>query len=791
MSISSVIAQYGDPGWTGFRSRPDALTLPEGIAAMSENMRMAHGRLSLRRGLKRMATEISVGQVPLVVPFTLSADLTVNTGTELVVPFDCATSTAVVSLTRSVSTVTATVTAHGLATDARIRISGAAQAEYNGDFTITRTGVNTFTYPVAGFPATPATGTILMSVGAVVRDAYPALTRSGLTVTASVTAHGLTAGATVSVSGAGQSEYNGGFVITVPDANTISYTIPSGQPLTPASGTVLVNAGPIVRASYDGGIFASGIFSSPQSTETGFGQEWIVLVGTDACYLWRDGETLLTKTFPNDQVVGPDDDVRVLQAFDTLFILRSRPLSGEWVRQAVTSVTRSSTTGTIVFPVAHGLTTADRVAIEGAGEAGWNHEFDIDTVVDSVTVRFTVAHSPTTPATGTITARKVQAPMSWDGGSGDFIVVPGGSHATGATYATLRSCSIASYFNNQLVIAPTPAQDTILLSDVLDYNTYDPLNKSFRANAGSADRIVALHPFAERDILVFMRNSIYRAHIQLDGGGVSIDATSYIELLTGEVGCRARDTVVTAGPYIYFLADQGVYRMDLNYSDYKVRGTQIPLSDAITDQLEGINEDAVGTSCAAWFDNRYWLLLPMGDSDQPNTMFVWSALTNEWESRDTFPAGIERLLVSDYQRKRRLFGASRTGALFLLEEREDGDDVYDGGAVVTIAGRLLTRSYGGNDTGLKRWVRMLANTNMEAGASIGTRAIFDNPDYTLDLNGITTVAAEDYALKESIRWKSHSMQLEFSNEGLALWELRNAAVDVATDRPQEAGRTIQ
>lgn len=64
------------------------------------------------------------------------------------------------SLTRSGSTATATLTAHGFATNNSVYVSGADQSDYNGLFTITVTGVNTFTYTVANSPTTPATGTI-------------------------------------------------------------------------------------------------------------------------------------------------------------------------------------------------------------------------------------------------------------------------------------------------------------------------------------------------------------------------------------------------------------------------------------------------------------------------------------------------------------------------------------------------------------------------------------------------------------------------------------------------------
>jgi hypothetical protein len=68
----------------------------------------------------------------------------------------------VTSITRSGSIATLTSTTnHGLVTGDEIVISGATQTEYNGTFTVTKTGNTTFTYTVTGTPATPATGTIL------------------------------------------------------------------------------------------------------------------------------------------------------------------------------------------------------------------------------------------------------------------------------------------------------------------------------------------------------------------------------------------------------------------------------------------------------------------------------------------------------------------------------------------------------------------------------------------------------------------------------------------------------
>jgi hypothetical protein len=62
----------------------------------------------------------------------------------------------------TVSTMTVTIAGHGYSTGNVILISGANQSDYNGQWTITVTGVNTFIYVLLNLitPTTPATGTI-------------------------------------------------------------------------------------------------------------------------------------------------------------------------------------------------------------------------------------------------------------------------------------------------------------------------------------------------------------------------------------------------------------------------------------------------------------------------------------------------------------------------------------------------------------------------------------------------------------------------------------------------------
>lgn len=684
----------GDVGWMGFRSRPDPLTLPDGVAAVADNMRFVRGRAEVRRGIKRLADDVSPASAPVEVPFALGADV------------------VVASLARTGGTATCNTTgAHGFVTGDQVNIRGASPAAYNGDFSVTKVDVDTFTFALAGTDS--------------------------------------------------------------------------------ATGTILANRGPVVRDAYTGGIFAGCMFSSPASSVTGNGDEWLILFGSDRAWLWRDGESSVAKTFPSGDVIEVEDEVEVLQCFDRILIFRSRALTGAYARKSCTIASAAGTA--TVTAVAHGLSSGDRVCVEGADQAAYNIEADI-TKTGADTFTFAVSHAPASPATGTITCRLVKAPLSWDGGSGNFVRVGGGSNAAGATYSTLRSGGVACYSNNQLLLATTPVKDTVLVSDVLDYNTFDPLLKAFRVNAGSDDYIVALHPFAEGDVLVLGRKSIYRAHIEIASDGQSINtATSFVELITNEVGCRAKGTVVTAGAFVYFLSDAGVYRLDSQYQDVKVRGVTMPLSDGVADIFEDVNEDAVHLSSAVWYDNRYWLTLPLGTADAPSAMLVWSALNNEWESLDAFPTGIHTLLVGEYGGRRRLFGVSRAGKLFLMEEREDGDDAADAEVteVVRIGGRLVSRRYNGGDMLGKRWLRVVAGVSLPAAGALDVGLNTYDLDNVMALGTVTNTgdAEEGYVVRLSARARGAAAEVTFANAADGRPVIRSAQVEVSGARPSRSGRT--
>lgn len=616
------------------------------------------------------------------------------------------------------------------------------------------------------------------------------ITRATATATATCTAHGFTSGDQINIRGATQTEYNGDFLITKINDNSFTYTV-SGTPETPATGTIVANKAPVVRDSYDGGLYAAGVFSSMNFDNA---NEYIVLAGGDAAYLWRDGAAIVTKTYPTSpaEKIEATDTVSIVQAFDRLYILReaSQAVAG-WGKQGITTggITVSSTTATVNL-TAHGYSAGMRVKIEGSNVAAFDgHEYDIQTVAtNSFTITVPSGTANDTTLTGR-TVRRVKPPIYWDGGTGQFVRAPGGVPAEGVTYTRMPSTGWASYINNRLCFAKD--KETVAISDVLDADLYDPFWNSFRVGAGGNDRIVAIHPWIEGRILVFCRKSIWLAYVNqfasTDGSGFEVDsAVSKLEILTNEIGCSARNTIVTAGQFVFFLSDAGIYRLDAQL-DLKLRGDTMPLSEPIADLFATVNQSRVEKSATAvWHDNRYLIALPLNSEplDGNQLVLCWNSLNNQWEYRDTYPsaAAVNQILIATYSNKRRVFSVPRSGNLYLLEEVDlANDDNAAGGGTSPVIGRIKTRRFDFGDMHSKRFLRTIADVVLPNNSSVTTKVNTINPDLveqTVNTLTNSTGVAEDYNMKSPVRYKAHSAEVIYETAG-GRPEIRSATLEAS------------
>jgi len=533
----------------------------------------------------------------------------------------------------------------------------------------------------------------------------------------------------------------------------------------------ILDANAKIRTSYSGGILASGVFSSPNYFDA---NEYIVLCGPSSAFLYRQDVANIEEinlSFPGasiQELLEQSDQATCIQAFNRFYLLREADatLPG-WGEVNTAGIVVSGTAATVNV-AAHGYSAGMRVRIENGDVAEFaGHEFD---VINPVTANaFTVAVPSGTFSSGGATVRRVKPPLWWDGSTTHFQKAEGGIPPAHATYKGMRSVGWAAYIGNRLWIPD--GRDTVAISDVLDPDLYDPFFQSFRANQGSNDYLVAVHPWVEGQALIFMRNSIWLANLadvsNANATEFTVDAAvSRITLLTDEIGCVARRSIVTAGQFVFFLSDSGVYRLDTQL-DLKLRANTQPLSDTISDQMEQINPTQVYKATAKWWANRYYLAVPIGDSAlNNNAMFIWNALNQQWESKDSYSVALDELIVADFNKQRRLHTAARSGTLFLLDENERGDDVpyaNTDDAYTPVDGLLQTRSYAFGTLDAKRIVRSKASVLLAPESSCALDAVtvdFDN-DFEVAALANTSDEAEDYTLKAPMRCKATSVDLRF------------------------------
>ena len=580
---------------------------------------------------------------------------------------------------------------------------------------------------------------------------------------------------------------------------------------------------PVVRSIYDGGVFASAVIRSPDSFNS---FEVVMLAAPSSAYVavlddsdefsekWGGGpilvqdgvnpdEVLITDTgddiistllpseltYPAGETIEPSDKVSLVQAYNRVYLLREADANRDgWQTKGIgTGITVSSTTATVNL-TGHGYAADQRVRIEGGAVAAFDgHEYLVAGVTDADNFTVTVPAGTANDTATTITVRRVKAPLYWDlDPTTDFVRSPAGVPAAGPSYRALPSVAWATYSNGRLIVPN--GRDGVLLSDWDDPNVYDPFFQSFRANKGSNDYIVAVHPWVEGSFLVFMRKSIWLATVNqfssTDGGAFAVDSPlSKLELLTDEVGCAARNSIQTAGQFVYFLSDSGVYRLDARL-DLKLRGDTRPLSDPISDQLESLNPAAMARATGVWFSNRYYLAVPQSDEQNPRAwLFSYSALNEQWETRDEYGFGIDNILIGTAGSQRRALTTSQAGTIFMIDELQAPDDAPNPSVVNDEwqTGRIRTRRYGMGQMHTKRFLRALSDVVLPEDAQIRVLANAYNPDARIELvPGKTNdgVGEEDYTLKQPIRRKAHYVELEFETvEGRP--EIRNVSIEAA------------
>lgn len=348
-------------------------------------------------------------------------------------------------------------------------------------------------------------------------------------------------------------------------------------------------------------------------------------------------------------------------------------------------------------------------------------------------------------------------PIVWAGGSTTLLM----DSSTGGMPNGIQGI----YIGNRGIIQS--ASDEISVSHYLD-QTHFELMDVFKINDGSNDSIVAIAPWVLNEFVVFMRNRMYYASTgagsYLDGAN-PVAADSYVKVLATDIGCVARGSVAQAAGGMMFLSDGGVYMLTPQAATTPegmragVMGE--PLSAPVDDIIQRINQTYVSKAVGIYFNNRYYLSIPIDGSTVNNAVLIFNFVNKQWESIDTHKVGmdISFMVTGLYNGKRRLFYVDKDYGIYLAEELLDGDqyddttlnntlpvylpfplyDPLDNNAFTRfpIDSKLITRSYNYGFSEDKRYSQVEIDLHTHAAAQIKTTIVAENPDSetVLDLYG--------------------------------------------------------
>lgn len=449
------------------------------------------------------------------------------------------------------------------------------------------------------------------------------------------------------------------------------------------------------------------------------GQDNIVLVFTDRLYLYNTETQLLSsaKMFPSQLINGStyyrgivDGGIcDVVQALNKLYIFRGQEEEDRYGT--------GGTSTTAALDITHGaVANGASVAVTATWIDGYTSTHPTYSVGDEVTIfNITDAQHETFNATYLVTSVngtsftfvytnntgasinaaqhvyacvvKVKPPLVWDESSTSLSVVPQksiyGNIQTQTGYTTadgsLPPSDFGFYFQNRIVCKFKDTQLAVsdILSPVVDFQI-----NNFIINQGGNDSIVGILPWVDNQFLVFMQKSIYVAFVEPTTYeiGATPGANSSITVVTTQVGCLARKSIASAGQFVFFLSAKGVHVITPQL-DLKLVGNTLPLSEPIDNFFDTVNYSAASKTVSSYYDNRFFMALPVNESSRPNSILVYNTLNQQWESVDTYPDGlyIDDYATCQYAQKRRQFiltkfsGNTSYGGIFLTEEYDGGD----------------------------------------------------------------------------------------------------------------------
>ena len=621
-----------------------------------------------------------------------------------------------------------------------------------------RKGISVF-----GSPITVGSTALTLPFTLYTNRTIASATRSVTIVTVTTTAaHGFTSNTLVSIVGLnGTLATSSNRLITSTGSTTFTFVMPGLTGSETYSGSGVAGA-PILDDTAINNVYGSCLFSDPASNNT----EYIALATNTKVRLIKISDASVTEiAYP--AAVALSEDVNLIQAFNYLFIFRNGLTALEWngnfaaptfalvdngaytqpaIFQAANNAVISSGIVTITA-TAHTVEVGDLVRISDKGTTGLNSLEQYLVYETTANTFLFKADAPNTSSPATVAVGKRQS------------IGLGFTHMPCPEYAIYHQRRLFMPFrflstgsSGSPTITARNVADEIIVSDILDQNTYDQIQNQFRIASGSADFTVALQPFAEDNLIVFNRNSIHL----ISGVGADL-GNSVVREITREVGCCSRKSIAQVGNKIMFLSDNGVYGIEFD-DLYNLRGVSVPLSEAINPTIEDIEPTLVTNAVGVYHNNRYYLAYTAKGQTANNKMMVYNFLNAGWESIDV--VNQQGWNIRDFVRAgaggiNSLYAITEFGGIHLIDSGTAAVDTLAlsvGGASTThsIEAELTTRQYTFGTMDRKKFnayeIHMESSPQMESNLAISLET--ENLDGTEEYGNLGLVdSGEDESFR--------------------------------------------
>lgn len=203
------------------------------------------------------------------------------------------------------------------------------------------------------------------------------------------------------------------------------------------------------------------------------------------------------------------------------------------------------------------------------------------------------------------------------------------STAWGVATQPPTGCKFIKTHKNRIMIAGNPsAPQTLYPSDLLDPNFAS--TNQIEISKGDGDNITGLLSWIQNNFLVFKERSVWAVDTTLGVG-----STATLQCLHNNIGCVSQDSICQIGSSeigqdVFFMAKDGVRSLTTTIQNGQSGIQDAPLSYDINDWIQRINWSAQTNITSYYWNNRYFLSLPIDSATTPNYTFVFHTVNKSW-----------------------------------------------------------------------------------------------------------------------------------------------------------------